>query len=165
MTTVVRPAMSCCKARWTSNSDSESNAEVASSRIRSRGFLRMAAAAQQLGVSVRHVKRLVRRYREAGATGLVSHRRGRPSPRAVKAGWREHLLTLVCRYYADFGPTLVFEKQECHGEVVSWETLLQWLIAAGVWQPHRRRTPPPAAVWEGCSKSTGPRMTSLRAGR
>ena len=38
MTTVVRPVMSRCNARWTSISDSESSAEVASSRIKEPGI-------------------------------------------------------------------------------------------------------------------------------
>ena len=36
-------------------------------------------AAHVLGVSVRQVKRLLRAYREHGAQGLISKRRGRPS--------------------------------------------------------------------------------------
>lgn len=60
---------------------------------------RQAVAAQQLGVSVRHVKRLGHRYRHEAA------------------------------------------DEKCHGVGVSRKTLRQWLIAAGVWQPHRRRAP------------------------
>ncbi|MCY4131695.1 MAG: ISNCY family transposase [Nitrospira sp.] len=101
-----------------------------------------AAAARQLGVSVRQVKRLVRRYRQEGAQGLGSHRRGHPSPRGIAPERRAHILAVVRRYYADFGPTLACEKlQEGHGVVVSRETLRQWLIAAGLWQPKRRRAP------------------------
>jgi len=47
---------------------------------------RQAAAARPLGVGVRHVKRLVRRYRQEGAQGQVSHRRGLPSPRVIEPG-------------------------------------------------------------------------------
>jgi len=36
-------------------------------------------AAHMLGLSIRHVKRLYRTYREQGAQGLVSQQRGKPS--------------------------------------------------------------------------------------
>ena len=78
------------------------------------------AAARQLGVSVRQVKRLVRRYRQQGAAGLVAPRRGAPSPRAIAPERRAHIFAVVRRHYADFGPTLACEKlQACHGVAVS----------------------------------------------
>ena len=39
--------------------------------------LRQQEAAQMLGIGVRQVKRLLHSYRQAGAAGLVSKRRGR----------------------------------------------------------------------------------------
>jgi len=45
--------------------------------------LRQREAAAQLGVTVRQVKRLVRRYRESDAAGLVSRRRGAASQQCV----------------------------------------------------------------------------------
>ena len=44
ITSVVRPCMRLASACWTSRSDSESSAEVASSRMRMGGSLRMARA-------------------------------------------------------------------------------------------------------------------------
>jgi predicted DNA-binding protein (UPF0251 family) len=41
--------------------------------------MKQKAAAELLGISERQVKRLVRRYRKQGASGLVSQRRGKPS--------------------------------------------------------------------------------------
>lgn len=43
--------------------------------------LKQAAVAELLGVGKRQVKRLLRRYRQQGASGLVSKRRGRPISR------------------------------------------------------------------------------------
>ncbi|MDE0144271.1 MAG: helix-turn-helix domain-containing protein [Nitrospira sp.] len=129
-----------------------------------------AVAARQLGVSVRQVKRLVRRYRQHGVQGLVSQRRGRPSPREVAPERRAHILAVVRQHYADFGPTLACEKlQACHGVCVSRETLRQWLIAAGLWQPKRRRAlgciraDPAGPVSGNCCKSTARPMTGSRA--
>ena len=52
-------------------------------------------AAVRLGLSVRQVKRLAQRYRERGAPGLASTRRGRRPNNAIDAAvWRE-ILDLV----------------------------------------------------------------------
>ena len=41
--------------------------------------------------------------------------------------------------YGDFGPTLAVEYLvKCAGEVLSEETLRQWLIGAGLWSARRR---------------------------
>lgn len=104
------------------------------------GRQRQREAAEQLGLSVRQVKRLVRRYRDEGAAGLASRRRGRTSNRRLDAALREQALALVRERYADFGPTLAHEKlTERHELGLSVETLRQWMIDAGLWQVKRRR--------------------------
>src|SRR6188474_3168867 len=45
-----------------------------------------AQAAEQLGLTVRHVKRLWRAYQVGGAKALVSKRRGQPSNNQLPAG-------------------------------------------------------------------------------
>ncbi|MCM2483274.1 helix-turn-helix domain-containing protein [Burkholderia glumae] len=47
--------------------------------------LKPGRAAERLGVTVRQVQRLVERYRESGAAGLVSHKRGRPGIAELEA--------------------------------------------------------------------------------
>lgn len=102
--------------------------------------LRQREAARQLGLSIRQVKRLVARYRAEGASGLVSRHRGRRPGNAISAAIRQEILEIVQTHYADFGPTLACEKlAERHGHKVSAETLRQWMIADGLWQPKRRR--------------------------
>ena len=82
------------------------------------------AAARQSGLSVRQVKRLVRRYRGQGAPGLVSRHRGRRPNNAIPEGRRSAVLALVRTHYMDFGPTLAGEKlAERHGQHISTETL------------------------------------------
>ena len=82
-----------------------------------------AKAAEALGLTMRQVQRLCRAYREGGAAGLVSNRRGRRS----KAGChtlRDEALRLVCERYADFGPALAHEKlTKIHSLRLSLETL------------------------------------------
>jgi transposase len=102
--------------------------------------LTQADAARQLGLSVRQVKRLVRRYQDQGAAGLVSGHRGRRPNNAIAEAVRQEVLGIVRKHYADFGPTLACEKlTERHGHTLSAETLRQWMMADGLWQPKRRK--------------------------
>ena len=102
--------------------------------------LRQGAAARQLKVSIRQVKRLVRRYRAEGAAGLRSRRRGRPSNRRLDEAVRVQAMELIRTHYPDFGPTFAREQLiERHGLSMSVETLRQWMIGDGLWQPKRRR--------------------------
>ncbi|RME36291.1 MAG: ISNCY family transposase [Deltaproteobacteria bacterium] len=102
--------------------------------------LRQYEAARQLGLSIRQVKRLVARFRQEGAPGLVSRRLGRRPGNAFSEAVRQEIMTLVRERYADFGPTLACEKLvELHGRQLSVETLRQWMIADGLWQPKKRK--------------------------
>ena len=97
-------------------------------------------ASAQLGVSVRQVKRLVRRYKDGGAAGLVSRRRGRRPNNALDPSLRGEVMDWVRKRYADFGPTLACEKlTEVHGYRLSVETLRQWMMAEGIWKSKSRR--------------------------
>ena len=97
-------------------------------------------AARRLGMGVRQVKRLVRRYRERGAAGLASGRRGRRSNRAFDEAFRRAVLDLVRERYRDFGPTFACEKlADEHGHRLSAETLRGWMIEDGLWEPKARR--------------------------
>ncbi len=97
-------------------------------------------AAEQLGLSVRQVKRLCKRHRQQGAAGLVSRKRGVPGNRRIDPGEQARIVQLVGERYADFGPTLAAEYlQAHHGFAHSTETLRQWMIGAGLWQAQRPR--------------------------
>ena len=97
--------------------------------VREQVFMNVVEA-ERLGVGVRQIKRLVRDYREHGATGLVSVRRGGRPNNAIGAGVREGIMALVRKRYADFGPTLACEKLvEDHGRRLSAETLRHWMTA------------------------------------
>ncbi len=102
--------------------------------------LTQAEVAGQLGLSVRQVKRLVRRFRRDGPAGLISTRRGRPSNRRTDPQLIEHALELVREHYADCGPTFAAEKlDERHGVRIDHETLRRAMIASGQWRPQRKR--------------------------
>ena len=104
------------------------------------GRLSQQAAAQVLCLTVRQVRRLQKRYREQGASGLVSVKRGRESNRSKPAALKQAILSRVCERYADFGPTLAAEYLRREGHEISKETLRKWLLEAGLWRSsHKRR--------------------------
>ena len=81
-------------------------------------------AATVLGLTPRHIRRLIERVEQAGDQGLVHQGRGRPSNRRIPDKVKTTVLTLYEKRYADFGPTLATEKlAERHGITLSDETL------------------------------------------
>jgi Helix-turn-helix domain len=94
-------------------------------------------AAEQLGLTVRQIKRLWRAYRAGGAQALVSKRRGCPSNHQLNADVKSQALELIESRYPDFGPTLAHEKlTEVHHLRLGRETLRQLMVTAGHWEPH-----------------------------
>src|SRR3954451_10390453 len=78
--------------------------------------LKQAKAAALMGLSVRQVKRMCRRFKDDGLAGLASRKRGRPSNRKLSTEVKDQVVSLVRERYADFGPKLAHEKLvELHG--------------------------------------------------
>src|SRR3954470_23549566 len=93
------------------------------------GRLSVAHAAGLMGVSRRPAFRLLRRFREGGASALASCRRGQPSNRRLPESVRTLVMTVVRERYTDFGPTLAAEKLAAlRGLTVSRETLRRWMM-------------------------------------
>jgi len=104
-----------------------------------RGELSLVKAAELLELSYRQAKRVYRRYRKAGARGLVHQSRGRVSNRATPGKTRQTVLDRYRERYSDFGPTLASEHLARDGHAVDHETLRRWLLEGGLWQKRRRR--------------------------
>jgi hypothetical protein len=104
------------------------------------GKLGQRAAAEQLGLSGRWVKKLMKRLRSEGDRGLAHRLRAKPSNNGHGAARREQALALIRERYSDYGPTLASEvlAQE-HGVVVNRETLRQWMSAEKLWRPRRQK--------------------------
>ena len=116
-------------------------------RVRAKE-IKQAKAAALMGLSVRQVKRMCRRFKDDGLAGLASRKRGRPSNRKLSTEVKDQVVSLVRERYADFGPKLAHEKLvELHGVTVGRETLRKWLIEDGIWlsrdaraaRPHQPR--------------------------
>ena len=104
--------------------------------------LRQREAAERLGLRVRQVKNLVRRYRESGPEGLASRRRGRTPNNAIADAVREEAVRLLRTDYAGLTLTMAGEElEEVHGIRVSRGTLRKWAVEAGLWKPSPRRRP------------------------
>lgn len=104
------------------------------------GGLSQRDLARDLRLSVRQVKRLWRAYRKEGPMAVVSKHRGRPSNRRISRPLLAEALALVRDRYPDFGPTFASEQLACRdGIIVKRETLRKSMIAAGLWEPSRKR--------------------------
>jgi len=102
-------------------------------------------AAKIIGISPRQVRRLIKRVREEGDTGIIHRSRGKPGHGRINDKIRAKVIELYNEKYWDFGPTLASEKlYEVDGIAISHETLRLWLIAGSKrdWQrkgrPHRQ---------------------------
>ncbi len=101
--------------------------------------IRQRQAAELVGRSVRQIRRLVRRIRQAGPRGIGHRLRGRRSNRRHADALKPRVLALYRAHYADFGPTLAREKlAERHRLHLGRETLRRWLGAAGLWTGQRQ---------------------------
>lgn len=104
------------------------------------GHLTQEQGGQRLGLSARQVRRLLRRVRQQGDGGVVHRLRGRASNRRLDAALQRRAVALLQRpVYQGFGPTLATEHLERRRWTASRETVRQWMIAAGLWQPRPRK--------------------------
>jgi transposase/uncharacterized protein YifE (UPF0438 family) len=100
--------------------------------------MRQKEAAEILGVSTRHIRRLLHSYREHKEKGLISKRRGKPSNNRLKAETKQEAIDLLHSRYHDFGPTLAYEKlTEVHDLTLSVESVRQIMIAEELWKPRK----------------------------
>jgi transposase len=96
-------------------------------------------AGKFLGMSVRQVKRWVKRVRKEGEKGIIHRLRGRRSNRQFAAGFKERVLDLMEKKYSGFGPTLACEKLLERDRIsLGEETLRQWLIPLKEWEWKRK---------------------------
>jgi transposase len=95
-------------------------------------------AAGLMGLSDRHVRRLLQRVRAEGDEGICHRARGRPSNHRIPPRVKARALTLFRGTYRDFNLTHATEKLgEVHGIRLSDETLRLWVNAAGL--PYKKR--------------------------
>jgi transposase len=98
-------------------------------------------AAEEIGVTERQVRRLLRKLRRKGDGAVIHASRGRPSNRRLSAELEQRAVAALSDpVYRGFGPTLAAEYlRQRHGITVSKETLRRWMAKAGLWTAGRRR--------------------------
>lgn len=98
-------------------------------------------AAEELGVSVRHVKRLLKELKQRGDRAVIHGLRGRSSPRKIAAETQQKALEVLgSEVDRGFGPTLAAEYlAQKHQIAVSRETVRRWMIEARLWKGRRQK--------------------------
>lgn len=98
-------------------------------------------AAQEIGVTERQMRRLLRKLRQKGDRTVIHELRGRTSNRKLPAEMEQRAITILSDpVYRGFGPTLAAEYlHKLHRLTVSKETLRQWMAKAGLWRAGHRR--------------------------
>jgi transposase len=97
-------------------------------------------AAEELGVTERHVRRLLRQLKRRGDKAVVHALRGLPSNRKISADTEREAITILSQpVYRGFGPTLAAEYlAKKHDIEVSRETLRQWMVRGQLWRARKQ---------------------------
>src|SRR5436309_9321953 len=98
-------------------------------------------AAEELGLSVRHVKRLIHALKKHGDKAVVHRLRGKPSNRKIEEKIEQEAVKILSApVYNGFGPTLASEYlSKEHGINASKETVRQWMKRAKLWRGNKAK--------------------------
>ena len=98
-------------------------------------------AAEELKISERQVRRLLKKLRSGGDRAILHGLRGRKSNRKMGEEVQQRAAMILKQdVYRGFGPTLASEYlAKKHGIEVSKETARKWMTAAGLWRARPRK--------------------------
>src|SRR5580658_5023696 len=98
-------------------------------------------AAEELGLTERQVRRLLRGLKKRGDKAVVHALRGLPSNRKIGADTKQEAVTILAKpVYVGFKPTLASEYlAKKHGILASRETVRQWMLEAKLWRARKQR--------------------------
>jgi transposase len=99
------------------------------------------AAAEELGLSIRQVQRLLKAMNQRGDKAVIHGLRGRPSNRRMEEGSEPQAVKILSADgYQGFGPTLAAEYlAKDHAIEASKETVRQWMIRGKLWRAKKER--------------------------
>ena len=110
--------------------------QVETGKITGRG------AAGILGLSLRHVRRILAAYRKEGAAALAHGNRGRKPSYTLEAGMKKQVLGLAQSTYAGCNNQHFTELlAEREGIALSRSSVRRILLGAGIKSPRKRRAP------------------------
>jgi len=104
-------------------------------------LIKQREAAEELGLSVRQVKRLLQRLKKQGDKTVIHGLRGAPSNRRIEGKIQQKAVRILSgEEYRGFGPTLASEYLASqHKIVASRETVRKWMTAAGLWKARKEK--------------------------
>ena len=99
-------------------------------------LIKQREAAEELGVSIRQVKRLLYALKKRGDKAVIHGLRGQPSKRRIDESVRKEAVKILSApVYEGFGPTLAAEYlAKKHGIEASKETVRKWMIEGKLWR-------------------------------
>lgn len=107
-----------------------------------RGELTAVEAGKVMGLSERHVRRLLAEYRREGPKGLAHGNRGRKPHHTLDPTIRSQVLDLAQGKYAGFNHSHLTEKLcEVEEMTISRSTVRRVLVSSGIKSPRKRRPP------------------------
>src|SRR5664279_2315588 len=106
-----------------------------------KGLITQRQAAEEIGQSERHVRRLLKRLKDKGDRALMHGLRGHRSNRKLGEEIKQKALEILSgEVYRGFGPTLAAEylasKHDIHA---GRETVRSWMIEGKLWRANRQR--------------------------
>src|SRR5712691_5688492 len=106
------------------------------------------AAAKELEVDPRHLRRMLVRIEDQGDRSVVHGLKGKPSNQRIKPATQQKAVTILSQeVYQGVGPTLAMESlRNQHQTVASKETVRQWMLGAKLWRAKPARAEP-VHVW------------------
>jgi DNA-binding Lrp family transcriptional regulator len=106
-----------------------------------RKLITQKEAAEEIGITERQVRRLLRKLKRLGDKAVIHGLRGQPSNRRLASATEQEAMGILSDpVYRGFGPTLAAEYlRKKHKLAVSKETLRNWMGKAGLWKSHSRR--------------------------
>ncbi|MBU4205223.1 ISNCY family transposase [Patescibacteria group bacterium] len=105
-------------------------------------------ASKQIGISIRHIRRLKLRVGKYGTEGLIHKSRGRTSNRKLDSEIVKKVEQHLKEKYYDFGPTLASEKLEEDDNIkLDKETLRGIMTRMGLWKPKPRKQAKKKHFW------------------
>ena len=105
-----------------------------------KGLITQRQAAEEIGQSERHVRRLLDRLKGKGDSALVHALRGRQSNRRLDEKTKQKALEILRRdVYRGFGPTLAAEYLDSKHDIQAGrETVRTWMIEGKLWRASRQ---------------------------
>ena len=102
-----------------------------------QGQMSQVDASHILNLSPRQMRRLVKRVKADGFSGVKPRHKG--SNRLFCTELKDKIMWIVRTKYSDFGPTFACEKLLEEGYKVSKETLRHWMMSDGLWKGKKRK--------------------------